>query len=611
MDAENRSSRAKNARRAFYLFCGFAFIAAVLPAFAAPRPFVPLFFMFNKKDFEPFKNVPVFSESIPAYVIPRIPRPDIRPFQKHQEYRKKYVRRVPENERRQTPYSLTDLMPNPRSTVDSDYARSGKPFFVYEPVSRPLYFIPGDGCPLADRKAFDEWKKKHPGFLGFNSLWEMDSDTAYFTKFWNLEDKELERDLHAGFEPMHAKGKGHLVSWTREVIRRLKDFHWGESRIWPMCSNDMGFEHLFAANGACGLWYEATPQGFSAWNCASAFLRGAARQWNLPYGWYMAQHYTGHTRDGKFKAGGSKWFSSSKTVLDPVKSNATPHRGEGRSLHKRQALYGWLIGADYIQMEGWLGIYRDRKEGKIVPSDYAVDFNEIYMLSKTVDRGDSFTPLAVLTPLAEPCSSMYRNKDLIEPETQKTIFNLLVPLTSEYNGGDHPLRIKGEQGCLYNSRFPGFFDSLCPDSGQDSLSFEKALSRYKHVLIAGDAFDKNKFDSRAITAFEKAGGRVHRYPSKECDTPEKLERLLLAIRDETMPFAVEGDIQWGVNKTEKGWLLYLINNKGVIKFSDEPEEYNLAKTAKVTVRCKASGETRLAEIRPGDFALMEFVDGIQ
>ena len=186
-----------------------------------------------------------------------------------------------------------------------------------------------------------------------------------------------------------------------------------------------------------------------------------------------------------------------------------------------------------------------------------------------------------------------------------------MPLTSEYNGGDHPLRIKGEQGCLYNSRFPGFFDSLCPDSGQDSLSFEKALSRYKHVLIAGDAFDKNKFDSRAITAFEKAGGRVHRYPSKECDTPEKLERLLLAIRDETMPFAVEGDIQWGVNKTEKGWLLYLINNKGVIKFSDEPEEYNLAKTAKVTVRCKASGETRLAEIRPGDFALMEFVDGIQ
>ena len=75
---------------------------------------------------------------------------------------------------------------------------------------------------------------------------------------------------------------------------------------------------------------------------------------------------------------------------------------------------------------------------------------------------------------------------------------------------------------------------------------------------------------------------------------------------ETMPVSVDGDIQWGVNKTEKGWLVYLINNTGVIKFSDEPEEYDLSKTARVTVRRKATGETRTAEIRPGDFGLMEF-----
>ncbi len=570
---------------------------------ASGAPFKPVFFS-AEKDMKPFAELEAFSGFIPVYTLPRVPNPDLRPFKKHARYKEKYVTRVPDAERRKTPYSLSDLMKNPRSTVDSDYARSGKPFFVYEPISRPLYFIPGDGCPLADREAFAEWKKAHPGFLGFNSLWEMDSDTAYFTRFWNkIDDEDLKRELQAGFEPPHARGKGHLVSWTREAMRRLKDFHWGEARIWPLCSNDMGFEHLFAANGAAGLWYEATSQSWGAWNCASAFLRGAARQWNLKCGWYMAQYYTGHTRTGEFKHGDSKWFNRKSPGSE---AGVRRYRGMGRSLHRRQVLVGWLAGADYMQTEGWQALYCDWKDGKVVPSENAIDFNEIYMLSKKVDRGEPYTPLAVLTPLAEPSSSFYKNDALLEPETQKTIFNTLVPIVSEYDGTYPPKRRKGEQGCLYNSEFPSFFDSLCPDSGQDSAAFEKALSRYRHVLIAGDAFDKGRFDSRAIAAFEKSGGKVHRYPSPGCDTPEKLRALLREIRDETMPFSVEGDVQWGVNKTRRGWLVHLVNNKGVIKFCDEPEEYDLSKTVKVTVTCKATGEKREAEIKPGDFRLMEF-----
>ena len=248
-----------------------------------------------------------------------------------------------------------------------------------------------------------------------------------------------------------------------------------------------------------------------------------------------------------------------------------------------------------------------------MPTENSRDFNEVYELACRVDRGEPFTPLAVLTPLAEPCSTLYHNDDLLDPESQKAIFDTLVPIRG-HNGENIPKRAKGQQGCLYNSRFPGFFDALCPDAGQDSAAFEKALSRYRHVLIAGEAFDKEKFDSRAISAFEKAGGKVHRYPSPECGTPEALERLLLAIRDETMPFAVEGDIQWGVNKVRRkkeegrsdGWLVYLINNKGVVKFCDEPEEFDMSKTAHVVVTAKSTGERREVDIAPGDFKLLEF-----
>ena len=53
-----------------------------------------------------------------------------------------------------------------------------------------------------------------------------------------------------------------------------------------------------------------------------------------------------------------------------------------------------------------------------------------------------------------------------------------------------------------------------------------------------------------------------------------------------MPLRVSGDVQFGVNRTSKGLLLWLFNNKGVVKFFEEPEELDCAKTALVTVDLK-------------------------
>ena len=53
-----------------------------------------------------------------------------------------------------------------------------------------------------------------------------------------------------------------------------------------------------------------------------------------------------------------------------------------------------------------------------------------------------------------------------------------------------------------------------------------------------------------------------------------------------MPITVKGDIQYGVNKTAKGWLVYLFNNKGIIKFADKPATFDKSKTAEVTIDLK-------------------------
>jgi len=55
------------------------------------------------------------------------------------------------------------------------------------------------------------------------------------------------------------------------------------------------------------------------------------------------------------------------------------------------------------------------------------------------------------------------------------------------------------------------------------------------------------------------------------------------VQAETIPVKVEGDVQWGVNKTANGCLVWLINNKGIIKFIGEPQELDPTKTARVSL----------------------------
>ena len=535
------------------------------------------------------RELPVFASDIQEYKVEGLKGRRILAFIRGSAYRqRKYPYAVSTgNLAKRKPYGFEKLFMSPEKTIESPYACSGKPFFIYERMSRPPFFLPKAGTCKADRNSYEKWKKAHPGFLGFNSLWEFDSDSEGLERAYaNISNDQAVAEIQKVFPPKKAPGLAHRVEWARTAFKMAEEFHFGETNIWPLCSYNPGYEHIFAACGAAGLWYEATGQHPGSWAVSAAYLRGAARQWGLPYGWYMAHYRVGYNRNNQLRKG---------------------DLGVSVSLHRRQVLYGWLIGAEYMRTEAWAKLYQVKKEGRVEPTDYARELNSVYQIASRTERGDPFTPLAVLTPLCEPSDSNYvrRNGKLLDPISQCDVFDTLVPIRGD-NGKDPVSWELGEQGCMYNSEFGGIFDVLCPDSGQDSARFAKALSRYRHVLLVSDKFNNEKFDAAALAAFEKAGGKVHRYPSPGCDTKEKLRELLLKIQTETMPVSVVGDIQWGVNKTSKGYLVYLINNKGVKSYFGEVEEFIKERIAKVTVRCKASGETRTVEVKPGDFKLLEF-----
>ncbi len=96
--------------------------------------------------------------------------------------------------------------------------------------------------------------------------------------------------------------------------------------------------------------------------------------------------------------------------------------------------------------------------------------------------------------------------------------------------------------------------------------------------------------------------------------------LLDSVQRETMPVLVEGDVQWGVNRTADGLLVYLFNNRGVTHYSGEEPTvdprararaaiaFNHVKPASVTdaVTGKALpfGTTAEVDVEPGGWRLV-------
>ena len=603
------------------------------------------------------------------------------------KYRGDWVEPMPDVVRRTKPYRIADFFPAFFASKDLVTTR---PFMLQLNESRPCQFLRDDGYPLADRADFAAFRKAYPNFLGFRALSEYDGDFIYYG--YHLDEKknglsEAARRLREKF-PTRPDGGWRAREWTEICYSNSVDFAFGSPDIWAVTSGICGMQAMAAAaiadGGGNGFMYEATTQGWGPWAMAGAFTRGASRQNRLPFGWYVANWYEGYTREGQIIYGENKWCDY-RGSGNPAASR--PHLGASRSILARQLAYGWLIGASFFCTESWEWLYVDKREGKYVPSDECRDADEIYRLSKRVDRGTSHTPLALLVAVDEPIWLNYHSGGLRDRYSQPAVFSTLIPSGARNRWGA-PLRRMGDQGCLYNSEFGEIFDVLAPDRGHDTATTVERLEPYAYAFLVGDWFDPAKFDRAALEAYVREGGtliasvdqlqkgyvsetmcglsldggttpvgQVIRDAQGEtllegaylarnaalgtatvratdeagvplvwenavgrgkvltvaCDKclPRRftsgvraasqyyeddhadivsgngglglLKHIFRRIQRNAMPIRVEGDCEWGLNRTKDGWLVWIFNNKGVIKWTLEPERFDLTKTASVKV----------------------------
>jgi len=73
--------------------------------------------------------------------------------------------------------------------------------------------------------------------------------------------------------------------------------------------------------------------------------------------------------------------------------------------------------------------------------------------------------------------------------------------------------------------------------------------------------------------------------------------LLRQFTEEALPLEVKGDIEYGLNKLKDGWLIYLINNKGIYKLPRKPQRLNPEETAKVEIVLKDIKSKEITELR--------------
>lgn len=313
-----------------------------------------------------------------------------------------------------------------------------------------------------------------------------------------------------------------------------------------------------------------------------AFARGASRQWQRPWSVQV-----------------SPWFSGACTTSGPLRHEAGGARGldAGHSLsfYERMWLHSWFAGASMVTPENSMAIFFESATQPNSLTAHGRKAAEVFRFTREHDRGIPWTPVAlVLDHLAGYNAYMDKPWGILAPtagdrEVRDLFDHQLFP------GSDHihtaPDKTNPEASYLRPTPYGESFDVLLTSASPG------LLAAYPAIVLAGDI----EFDSAFLEALTRAlqnGSKVfisRRHQDqlgaafaslKRKGALEVLEPWInpqthrpTAISDQALeritrkfsPIAITGDpVQYQVNRTRNGWVIELVNNRGVIKKPDQP-----------------------------------------
>ena len=481
-------------------------------------------------------------------------------------------------------------------------AKPDKPRILYFASKRHESVLAGEvDLDMEDWKAF---KASYPNILFTRTLSEWGNDMLLFRNWMGrIKNPQRRAELEARFARYDMDDRYDRLDLARWYLDRMLELNYGDKDMFSALRCAHSLDHVAAAYGAKMLAMETTnsTSGDSEyrWDVAGMFVRGAARQFGVPWLWYEASFFNGPAKDGS-------WHNNSVcSEIPPERPRKNYHQtregGTSASAQRRVWYYAYLNGANFVQSESWVRQFftTNTPSGKAALSVRGRNFSDFHDFTVAHgDRGVPYAPVAILTPFAQGYTAYGGRAWGRCPYTPgdyaiDSLFFTIAPGWEREKG----LLAGIQEGNLHNSRFAMMYDVLVPDSPQKEEDFAKALSAYPVAILAGDYRDTSKFED-VLAAYEKAGGRLIRLtadglpPINDGTVGEikagrlrfpSVERILEGLQRDLFPFAVTGDCQYGANKTKDGWWLWVFNNKGVRKYADTFETIDRTKDSTVSV----------------------------
>lgn len=351
-----------------------------------------------------------------------------------------------------------------------------------------------------DQRSYAEFRRTYTNFVGFTTLNESCSGFRHYSSK-DVTNIAMKAKMDAAFPP--ASTYRDRIAWLDRTMSRQKAMYFGETnRFMVVYSTNLKWGHVLAKYGVGFLEYESESCVLSGPNRFSmAHVRGAGRQYQVPWSWYTAQLILSSTRDGKDVhaewRGPTEWMRTWYPKNKPWNENC----GTARSIIKRSHVYGYFAGANVMALENPQYFLMDHIDGKDRLSKYGRDIEEVMQLAEKTPRGFCYTPAAVLTGFYEPFGISGGNGWGLD-----AFFFTLVPVLSE-DGYRHCDRSKGEQGIMFNSEFGELCDVVTPDAAQKPGEFAAAFAPYKWAFMMGD-YDEKDFERTAVEQWVKNGGTL-------------------------------------------------------------------------------------------------------
>lgn len=446
--------------------------------------------------------------------------------------------------------------------------------------------------------------------------------------------KEFESFKHL-MKPAGLAGYDRRPTSRRECYEVVKDYFTSRQRdLLDRVISVTGHSHYEAYAGEWGARCIGLEVGENIAFTQSklAFARGASRQWGRPWSVQV-----------------SPWFSGACTTSGPLRKEGRDARGldAGHSLsfYERMWLHAWFASAAMVTPENSDAIFFEKPQSPWTLTSHGRKAAEVFAFMRQHDRGVPYTPVAVvLDHLAGYNAYMDKPWGILNPtEADREVRDLFD--YQLFPGSDHihakPDPRNPEASYLRPTPYGEMFDVLLTSAPA------AVLAAYPVIVLAGDI----EFTGTFVGELEKAlrkGSRVliaprHHYALgadfRRLERSGKVEVLepwknpatgrpaaissdrLRRLSEQYLPIGITGDaIQYQISRTAGGWVIELINNRGVSKKPDQPAVIEAGEIARVRLsprlafRTARQWRSSRAHDRPGMIELdlapgaIEFVE---